>query len=78
LEYEPLPGFPRPEFYANLWDNPPFDPAAPEPGVYAISVSSLWESHLENKNVYPWFREREPDEQVGYSILIYEVPEGNN
>jgi hypothetical protein len=78
LAYEPLPGFPRPEFYAHLWDNPPFNPAAPEPGVYAISVSSLWESHAENKNVYAWFRERQPDAQVGYSILIYEVPEGND
>ncbi|MBE2224511.1 MAG: hypothetical protein IAF02_23425, partial [Anaerolineae bacterium] len=74
LQYEPLPGFPREEFYATLWANPPFNPAAPEPGVYAISVSSLWESHAESKNVYPWFRNREPDDQIGYSILIYEVP----
>lgn len=73
LEFEPLPGFPRPEFYS-LWSDPPFDPAAPGPGVYAISVSSLWESHSENKNVYPWFRNRQPDDQIGYSILIYRVP----
>jgi hypothetical protein len=74
LVYEPLPGFPREEFYATLWANPPFNPTAPEPGVYAISASSLWESHTESKNVYPWFRNREPDEQIGYSILIYRVP----
>ncbi len=73
LEYEPLPGFPREEFYATLWANPPFNPTAPEPGVYAISASSLWESHTESKTVYPWFRNREPDEQIGYSILIYKV-----
>ena len=77
LQYEPLPGFPREEFYATLWANPPFNPAAPEPGVYAISVSSLWESHTESKNVYPWFRNREPDDQIGYSILIYQVPDGD-
>ena len=74
LVYEPLPGFPREEFYATLWANPPFNTTAPEPGVYAISASSLWESHTESKNVYPWFRNREPDEQIGYSILIYKVP----
>lgn len=74
LVYEPLPGFPREEFYATLWANPPFNPTAPEPGVYAISASSLWESHTESKTVYPWFRNQEPDEQIGYSILIYKVP----
>ncbi len=73
LEYEPLPGFPRPEFISQ-WTEPPFNPAAPEPGVYAISASSLWELPLADKNVYPWFREREPDQRIGYSILIYEIP----
>ncbi len=72
IQFEPLPGYPRPEFYS-LWGNPPFTPTAPEPGVYAISVSSLWESHWATKYVYPWFREREPDDQIGYSILIYVV-----
>jgi hypothetical protein len=72
LKFEPLPGFPRPEFIS-LWNNPPFNPLAPEPGIYAISASSLWESHWQYKNVYPWFRNREPDDQIGYSILIYEV-----
>ncbi len=73
LNYEPLPGFPRPAFLAQ-WTNPPFDPTAPEPGIYAISASSLWELPLAEKNVYPWFREREPDHRIGYSILIFEVP----
>ncbi|MCP4359305.1 MAG: phospholipid carrier-dependent glycosyltransferase [Chloroflexi bacterium] len=72
LNYEPLPGFPRAEFLS-LWAEPPFDPADPEPGIYAISASSLWESHWGQKTIYPWFRQREPDARVGYSILIYEV-----
>ncbi|MGB4873666.1 MAG: hypothetical protein WBP47_26705, partial [Candidatus Promineifilaceae bacterium] len=72
LNYEPMPGFPRPEFYG-LWTHPPFNPAAPEPGIYAISVSSLWESHWGEKSVYPWFRAREPDARIGYSINIYDV-----
>jgi 4-amino-4-deoxy-L-arabinose transferase-like glycosyltransferase len=73
LHYEPLPGFPRSQFISQ-WTEPPFNPAAPQPGIYAISVSSLWELPLADKNVYPWFREREPDHRIGYSILIYEIP----
>ena len=73
IEFEPMPGFPRQPFISQ-WTNPPFNPSAPEPGIYAISASSLWELPLAQKNVYPWFREREPDHLVGYSILIYEVP----
>jgi hypothetical protein len=71
IAYEPLPGLPR---HFDLWWNVPFDPAAPEPGVYAISASNLWEIPLqEEKVVFPWFRAREPDARVGYSILIYRV-----
>lgn len=75
INYEPLPGSPLYEFYS-LWGSPTFDPTAPEPGVYAISVTSLWELPLptDKKYVYPWFRAREPDDQIGYSILIYEIP----
>jgi len=73
LNYDPLPGFPRTPFISQ-WTNPPFDPTMPEPGIYAISASSLWELPLAEKNVYPWFREREPDDRIGYSILIFEVP----
>ena len=74
IHYEPLPGLGREEFYG-LWYPPPFNPEQPEPGVYAISVSNLWESHWETKITYPWFRARPPDDRVGYSILIYVVPE---
>lgn len=75
IHYEPLPGSPLPQFYS-LWGSPPFDPSAPEPGLYAISVTSLWELPLpdDQKYVYPWFRARQPDEQIGYSIMIYRVP----
>lgn len=72
LNYEPMPGFPRAEFFT-LWSDPPFNPQQPEPGIYAISASSLWESHWGEKVVYSWFRTREPDARIGYSILIYEV-----
>lgn len=71
IRYRPLPGLPR---HFDLWWDVPFDPAAPPPGVYAISASNLWELPLqEEKVVFPWFRARAPDDRVAYSILIYEV-----
>jgi hypothetical protein len=73
LVYEPLPGGPRQPFWGQ-WTEPPFDVTAPAPGIYAISASSLWEYPLPEKRVYSWFREREPDARVGYSILVYVVP----
>ena len=72
IDYEPLPGLTH---HFDLWWDVPFDPIAPEPGVYAISVSNLWELPLEEKNVFPWFRDRQPDDRVGYSIHIYVVDE---
>lgn len=72
---QPLPGVGLHKHYS-LWGNLPFNPQAPEPGIYAISVTSLWELPLPNdqKYVYPWFRARPPDHRIGYSILIYEIP----
>lgn len=74
IPYEPLPGLGRDRFF-RLWWDVPFDPVSPEPGIYAISASSLWEPPLriEEKLVYAWFRAREPDARIGYSILIYDV-----
>lgn len=75
IPYTPMPGLGRDAFF-RLWWEVPFNPLAPEPGVYAISASSLWEPPLrvEEKQVYAWFRAREPDAMVGYSLLIYKVP----
>jgi hypothetical protein len=70
LSYDPLPGLPR---HFDLWWDVPFDAADPPPGIYAISVSNLWELPLEDKVVFPWFRARQPDDRVGYSIFIYRV-----
>lgn len=72
IEYEPLPGFPRAEFLS-LWNTPPFDTENPEPGLYAISASSLWESHWTARHVYAWFRAHEPTDRIGYSIYIYDL-----
>lgn len=74
VAYEPLPGFGREPFFS-LWWNVPFDPAQPEPGVYAISAATIWELplRLEEKHVYEYFRAREPDATIGGAILIYVV-----
>ncbi|HFE65684.1 MAG TPA: phospholipid carrier-dependent glycosyltransferase [Chloroflexi bacterium] len=75
IQYQPLPGLGgvgQPAFFDAWWDAP-FDPAQPEPGVYAISATSLGEFPLQDKTVYAWFRQREPDARIGYSILIYTV-----
>lgn len=73
IKNQPMPGLGR-QAYFSLWYPPPFNPENPEPGIYAISVSNLWESHWATKITYPWFRARQPDDRIGYSILIYEVP----
>ncbi|MBE2199814.1 MAG: phospholipid carrier-dependent glycosyltransferase [Anaerolinea sp.] len=74
LIHEPLPGMPLPPYWS-LWSQSPFNEDDPEPGIYAISVSSLWEipRPVGQKYVYHWFRAREPNDRVGYSILIYDV-----
>jgi hypothetical protein len=72
LNYEPLPGLPR---HFDLWWNVPFDPTQPEPGVYVLSVSNLWELPLEEKTVFAWFRQREPTARVGYSLHVYVIEE---
>ena len=76
ISYEPLPGIGRADFFPLWWDVP-FDPMSPEAGVYAISVSNLKEVPLreEEKTTFTYFRDREPDARIGYSIMIYEVEE---
>jgi hypothetical protein len=78
INYDPLPGLGgvgQPQFFDAWWDLP-FNSANPAPGLYAISATSLWEFPLatEEKQVYAWFRAREPVARIGYSILIYEIP----
>lgn len=69
--YEPLPGLPH---HHNLWFEPStFDEVQPEPGLYAISVSNLVEIPLIDKHFFTYFRQREPDARVGYSVNIYRV-----
>lgn len=51
-----------------------FNPYTPEPGTYAISVTSLHLGLLyEGRDMYAYFRAREPAARAGRSILIYRV-----
>jgi hypothetical protein len=52
----------------------PFFPHDPAPGIYAISVTNLQGVHFANHDQFAWFREREPLDHLGHSILLYEVP----
>jgi hypothetical protein len=70
LSFHPLPGFWR---FGGETAAYGFNPYAPATGVYAISATNLQGVKLADRHTYAWFREREPDAQVGYSILIYEV-----
>lgn len=70
IDYEPLPGMP---LHFELWADPPFNPSNPGPGIYAISATMLWELPSEEKETFAWFRAREPDERIGYSLFIYRV-----
>jgi hypothetical protein len=68
IDYEPLPSYPR---YQWNQDTIPPTLSNPEPGVYAISATCLQGGFFGNKDLFKWFRDREPDATIGYSILIY-------
>jgi len=47
-----------------------YDPA---PGVYAISATPLQGVMVADRDLYDWFRHREPVAQPGYGLLVYDV-----
>jgi hypothetical protein len=49
-----------------------FHPANPAPGRYAISAGHV-QGLLPEADLFDWFRRREPDGSLGYSILLYDV-----
>lgn len=55
-----------------------FAPANPAPGRYAISVNHLQGTTEVEPDLFDWFRRREPDGNLGYSILLYEVADRLN
>jgi hypothetical protein len=70
VAHDLLPGVP----YGFVdWQDPPFNPQQPEPGVYAISVSNLVGVALPDHDLYAWFRGREPSAKIGYSVFVYRL-----
>lgn len=72
VQYDPLPGYLR---YLNGRELNAYNPAAPGPGWYAVSATSLRLGNLQpgGLDLYEAFRDREPDARAGYSIYLYEV-----
>jgi hypothetical protein len=54
--------------------NDSFYPDRPSPGTYIISVTQLLGVYLDEPKRFHWFQEREPQDKVGYSMFIYDVP----
>jgi hypothetical protein len=50
-----------------------FGRANPPPGWYAISATVLQGPYAADPDMLDWFRRREPQAKVGYSILVYRV-----
>ena len=71
IVHDLLPGLP---YGFSAWEDPPFNPEQPEPGVYAISVSNLVGVAFPDHDLYAWFRARQPSTKIGYSLFIYRVP----
>lgn len=68
IQYEPLPS----HFPIGQADD--FTPFAPEPGLYAISVTNLSGQFLvENPSVLDWFNHQDPSANIGHSINLYRV-----
>jgi hypothetical protein len=54
---------------------PGFHYLHPDPGVYVISATLLQGLYMPNPSTFDWFLHREPVDQIGYSMLVYQVEE---
>ncbi|MFZ5917250.1 MAG: glycosyltransferase family 39 protein [Chloroflexota bacterium] len=72
IDFQPLPGFPLYQGSAEVFA---FNPYQPAPGLYAISATHLQGAVLDNHHTFAWFRDQTPLASLGYSILLYRVPE---
>jgi hypothetical protein len=70
VEYEPI---------APMTGAPPVLPRRfrPEPGIYAISATTLDGVPLPLPSMYDWFRHREPAARIGHVMFIYQVTESD-
>ncbi len=63
----------EPQFIGDNGQPVSFAPGNPAPGLYAISVNHLQGTTEIEPNLFDWFRRKEPVDNLGYSILIFEV-----
>lgn len=69
--YTALPGFKRHLFGPEV---DAYNPYAPQPGIYAISATSLQLGLVDGyPDLYAYFRALQPVGRAGYSILIYRI-----
>jgi hypothetical protein len=68
IRYKPLPS------HFSIGEVEGFTPFAPQPGIYAVSVTNLSGQYLvENPTVLDWFNHQDPIASIGHSINVYEV-----
>ncbi|MCP4426578.1 MAG: glycosyltransferase family 39 protein [Chloroflexi bacterium] len=68
-------GLQSPPLFDMETGQPAFARANPALGRYAISVNHVLGHVLTETDMFAWFRRQKPTDNVGYSILIYDVPE---
>ncbi len=66
VEFDPL-------FDGKTGESLNFARANPKPGRYAISANHLVGQVLVEQDMFDWFRRQEPADDIGYSILVYDV-----
>jgi len=70
VRYQYLPGWPPFENKALRV----YHPQRPLPGVYAISATNLQGILLDDHDTFALFRNMPPVDQIGHSILIFQIP----
>lgn len=66
INYEPLP--PAVGVPTDI-----ITPFAPQPAVYALSATTLQGIMVAHRDLYEWFRHRDPIAQPGYGMLVYDI-----
>jgi hypothetical protein len=71
---ETLPGWPALKDSEDALHYDWFYPDWPQPGTYVFSATQLQGLYLKSeRSRFHWFRDREPEARLGYSLFVYEV-----
>jgi hypothetical protein len=69
VRYRELPN------WVNKEIQPDYHYLHPDPGIYVISATLLQGMYLPNPSTFNWFLHQNPVDQIGYSMLVYQVKE---